>query len=88
MVPRSARAAVEEGRPPEKQAPAANAPSAPDATEARAHRDPLTVLASASSLVANLRWVHSDRVDLAEIGRYHEDLFQRGMLVWDRGQNS
>ena len=51
----------------------------PDARLAFTHRDPLTVLASASSLVANLRWVHSDHVDLAEIGRYHEHLFQRSL---------
>jgi hypothetical protein len=33
------------------------------------HRDPLTVLGSATSLVANLRWVHSDAVDFEAIGR-------------------
>jgi hypothetical protein len=37
------------------------------------------VLASVSSLVANLRWVHSDQVDLADIGRYHLDLFGRSL---------
>ena len=51
----------------------------PDARLAFTHRDPMQVLASATSLVANLRWVHSDRVDLAEIGRYHADLFTRSL---------
>ncbi|HEY8525682.1 MAG TPA: sulfotransferase [Acidimicrobiales bacterium] len=51
----------------------------PDARLAFTHRDPLAVLASVSSLVANLRAVHSDRVDLAEIGRYHLDLFHRSL---------
>ena len=47
----------------------------PDARLAVTHRDPLTVLASLTSLVATLRWAHSDRVDFAEIGRYHERLW-------------
>ena len=47
----------------------------PDARLAITHRDPLTVLASLTSLVATLRWAHSDRVDFAEIGRYHEDMW-------------
>ncbi len=47
----------------------------PDARLAITHRDPLTVLASLTSLVATLRWAHSDRVDFAEIGRYHERLW-------------
>jgi hypothetical protein len=37
------------------------------------------VLASVSSLVANLRWVHSDHVDMADVGRYHVDLFERSL---------
>ena len=49
----------------------------PDARVAITHRDPLVVLASASSLLANLRWVHSDHVDMHEIGSYHADLFTR-----------
>lgn len=49
----------------------------PDARLAVTHRDPLVVMASVSSLIANLRWVHSDHVDLTEIGRYHVDLFHR-----------
>jgi hypothetical protein len=47
----------------------------PDARIAVTHRDPLTVLASVSSLVATLRYAHSDRVDMTEIGRYHADLY-------------
>lgn len=39
------------------------------------HRDPLVVLASVSSLIGNLRWVHSDAVDMADVGRFHVDLF-------------
>jgi hypothetical protein len=41
----------------------------PDALVVVTHRDPLMVLGSATSLVANLRWVHSDTVDFAAIGR-------------------
>jgi Sulfotransferase family len=51
----------------------------PDARIAVTHRDPLAVLGSVSSLVAHLRWVHSERVDLAEIGRYHSQLFVRSL---------
>jgi Sulfotransferase family len=51
----------------------------PDARLAVTHRDPLTVLASLTSLVATLRWAHSDQVDFAEIGRYHEDLWFRAL---------
>ena len=40
----------------------------PDARVAVTHRDPLAVLGSVSSLVAHLRWAHSDRVDLPAIG--------------------
>jgi len=47
----------------------------PDARVAITHRDPLVVLASVSSLIANLRWVHSDHVEMADIGRFHADLF-------------
>jgi hypothetical protein len=48
----------------------------PDALIAVTHRDPLTVLGSTTSLVANLKWVHSDTVDFASIGRYHADLYR------------
>jgi hypothetical protein len=41
----------------------------PDARIVVTHRDPLTVLGSAASLVANLHWVHSDAVDFEAIGR-------------------
>lgn len=51
----------------------------PDARIAVTHRDPLSVLGSVSSLVAHLRWVHSDQVDLSEIGRYHADLYVRSL---------
>jgi hypothetical protein len=47
----------------------------PDARLAITHRDPLTVLASLTSLVATLRWAHSDRVDFADLGRYHERMW-------------
>jgi hypothetical protein len=47
----------------------------PDARLVITHRDPLTVLASLTSLVATLRWAHSDRVDFAEVGRYHEEMW-------------
>lgn len=47
----------------------------PDARIAVTHRDPITVLGSVSSLIATLRWVHSDDVDFAAIGKYHEDLY-------------
>lgn len=47
----------------------------PDARIVVTHRDPLTVLPSVSSLVATLRLAHSDHVDMAEIGRYHAQLY-------------
>jgi hypothetical protein len=47
----------------------------PDARLVITHRDPLTVLASLTSLVATLRWAHSDQVDFADIGGYHEDMW-------------
>ena len=49
----------------------------PDARLVVTHRDPLTVLPSTTSLIANLRWAHSDRVDFAEIGRFQGDLLHR-----------
>jgi hypothetical protein len=51
----------------------------PVARLAFTHRVPMAVLASATSLVANLRWVHSDHPDFAEVGRYHVDLFTRSL---------
>jgi hypothetical protein len=43
----------------------------PDAQVAVTHRDPLTMLASLTSLIATLRWAHSDAVDYARIGAAH-----------------
>lgn len=43
----------------------------PDAQVAITHRDPLTMLASLTSLIANLRWAHSDAVDPEQIARSH-----------------
>ena len=43
----------------------------PDARVAVTHRDPVTLLASLTSLIANLRWAHSDRVDVREIVDAH-----------------
>jgi hypothetical protein len=48
----------------------------PDARLVVTHRDPLTVLPSVTSLVATLRWAHSDLVDFADIGAYHERLYR------------
>jgi Sulfotransferase family len=47
----------------------------PDARLVFTHRDPLAVLGSVTSLVATMRWTHSDHVDYAGIGRYHADLY-------------
>jgi hypothetical protein len=47
----------------------------PDARLVVTHRDPLSVLPSVTSLVATMRWTHSDTVDFADIGRYHTDLY-------------
>jgi len=49
----------------------------PDARVAISHRDPLALLASLTSLIANLRWAHSDAVDATEIGRGHVDRYAR-----------
>jgi hypothetical protein len=51
----------------------------PDARIAVTHRDPLTVLASVTSLVANLRWSFSDHVDVPGIAGYHADLYARSL---------
>ena len=51
----------------------------PDARVVITHRDPLTVLPSVSSLVATLRWAHSDHVELADIGRYHTELYHAAL---------
>ena len=47
----------------------------PDARLVITHRDPLAILGSVTSLIATLRWAHSDVVDTEAIGRYHADLY-------------
>ena len=47
----------------------------PDARVAVTHRDPLRLLPSLTSLVAALRYAHSDVVDYSDIGRYESDLW-------------
>jgi hypothetical protein len=47
----------------------------PDARVVITHRDPLAVLGSVTSLIATMRYAHSDAVDFADIGRYHADLY-------------
>ena len=47
----------------------------PDAKLIVTHRDPLAILGSVTSLIATLRWAHSDVVDTRSIGRYHADLY-------------
>ncbi|MCU0311816.1 MAG: sulfotransferase [Acidimicrobiales bacterium] len=51
----------------------------PDARVAVTHRDPMAVIGSVTSLVANLRWSFSDRVDLPELAAYHVDLYGRSL---------
>ena len=51
----------------------------PDARIVVTHRDPLAVLGSVTSLIATMRYAHSDAVDFAEIGRYHADLYGRSL---------
>jgi hypothetical protein len=61
----------------------------PDAHLVVTHRDPLAVLPSVTSLVATLRWAHSDAVDFADVGRYHDDLYHRaldGLVTADEQQ--
>ncbi|WP_420618021.1 sulfotransferase family protein [Candidatus Poriferisocius sp.] len=43
------------------------------------HRDPTAILPSVTSLIATMRWAHSDRVDFAAIGRYHLELYARSL---------
>jgi hypothetical protein len=47
----------------------------PDARIVITHRDPLSVLGSVTSLIATLRWAHSDCVDYAEIAQAHARLY-------------
>jgi hypothetical protein len=51
----------------------------PDARIVVTHRDPLAVLGSVTSLVANLRYAHSDAVDFADIGHFHAELYGRSL---------
>jgi len=51
----------------------------PDAQLVVTHRDPLAILGSVTSLLATLRWAHSDNVDTEVIGRYHADLYWRDL---------
>ncbi|GMU77819.1 MAG: putative sulfotransferase [Acidimicrobiia bacterium] len=51
----------------------------PDARCSFTHRDPLAVLASVTSLLATMRAVHRDHVDVPAIGRYHADLYSRSL---------
>ncbi len=60
----------------------------PDARVAVTHRDPLTLLASLTSLIANLRWAHSDSVDAQSIAESHlrryRKTFER-LVDWTEG---
>ena len=51
----------------------------PDAQLVITHRDPLAILGSVTSLIATLRWAHSDDVDTRIIGQYHADLYHRDL---------
>jgi hypothetical protein len=51
----------------------------PDAKLSFTHRDPMLVLPSVTSLLANLRWAHSDHVDFTAIGAYHADLYSQSL---------
>jgi hypothetical protein len=48
----------------------------PDARVAVTHRDPLVMLASLTSLLASLRYAHSDAVDYADLGREHAERYE------------
>ncbi len=57
----------------------------PDARIAVTHRDPLALLASLTSLIASLRWAHSDAVDAAAIGAAHAQRYRASfarLLDW------
>ena len=49
----------------------------PDARVAVTHRDPLSLLASLTSLIANLRFAHSDEVDAGAIAAAHIRRYRR-----------
>ena len=58
----------------------------PDAQVALTHRDPLTLLSSLTSLIASLRWSHSDTVDPVAIAREHVERYARSferLVDWD-----
>ena len=57
----------------------------PDARIVVCHRDPLAMLSSVTSLVATLRWAHSDAVDFEAIAREQADVFATQcdrLLAW------
>lgn len=51
----------------------------PDAKVVLTHRDPATMLASLSSLVAHIRWAHSDQVDAPALARAHVARYRRSL---------
>lgn len=51
----------------------------PDARIVFTHRDPLAVLGSVTSLIATMRYAHSDAVHFADVGSYHADLYGRSL---------
>lgn len=55
----------------------------PDARVVLTHRDPATMLASLTSLVAHIRWAHSDRVDAVGLARDHVERYATS-LEWVR----
>jgi hypothetical protein len=59
----------------------------PDARIAITHRDPITLLASLTNLIANLRWAHSDVVDPDAIAQEHVERYARTfdrLVDWSR----
>ena len=61
----------------------------PDARIVITHRDPLTIIGSVTSLIATLRWAHSDTVDFAEIARAHARMYHADLdglaAAWAHG---
>lgn len=51
----------------------------PDAHLVMTHREPMEILGSVTSLIAQLRFAHSDIVSTEAIGRYHADLYWRDL---------
>ncbi len=51
----------------------------PDARVAVTHRDPLSMLASLTSLVATLRWAHSNALDYAQIAASHAERYRASL---------